>query len=132
MSDSTTPHETSESGHDEAHDHGIGHVVPFRVLIGTGLALLVLTWLTVLAVRVDLGDANIWIALGIAGIKSAFVALIFMHLWWDRPFNGFVFVTALAFIVLFLSFALTDTIEYQRDVITGDAPKVQQMLQDSP
>ena len=34
----------SDSQHDHGHDdHGVGHVVPIRILMATGLALLVLS-----------------------------------------------------------------------------------------
>lgn len=110
------------SGHD---DHGVGHVVPFKPLILTGLALLVLTVITVAVAQVDLGELNIWVALLVATVKAAFVALFFMHLFWDRPFNGFIFVGSIAFVVLFIALALTDTFEYRDSVIPGDSKDVQ-------
>ena len=115
---------------EEQHHHGVGHIAPLRALIGTGVALLILTWVTVAAASVDLGEANIWVALGIASLKGALVALFFMHLRWDRPFNSIVFVTSLGFVALFISLALTDTFEYQETKIPGDAPAVVQTIQD--
>jgi cytochrome c oxidase subunit 4 len=109
--------------------HGGIHVVPMHLLVATGIALLVLTWLTVAATKIDLGDLNIYIALGIAVIKGALVALYFMHLRWDRPFNGFVFVGSLAFVALFISLTMTDTSAYQENIIQGDAAKVQEKIQ---
>ncbi len=100
------------------------HVVPTKVLVGVWAALIVLTWLTVSATKVDLGSLNIYIALGIAVVKSAFVALYFMHLRYDRPFHGVVFVVAVLFVALFISFALLDTKEYQPDTIPGYAPAI--------
>ena len=100
------------------------------LLIGTGLALLVLTWVTVAVAGIDLGEANIWVALGIAVLKGTLVAMIFMHLRWDRPFNGIIFVAALAFVTLFIALALTDTAEYQADLHPGDAPAVESKLQE--
>ena len=71
-----------------AHDHhGVGHIVPYRILVATGGALFVLTWVTVAVARVNLGEANIFVALAIAAFKASLVALFFMHLRWDRPFN---------------------------------------------
>lgn len=101
---------------DHAHSHGVGHVVPIKLLMAVGGALLVLTWLTVMAMKIDLGDGNIYLALGIAVVKASLVALFFMHLRWDRPFNGFIFVTSISFVALFISFALTDTLEYRQEV----------------
>ncbi len=100
------------------------HVVPTKVLVGVWAVLIVLTWLTVSATKVDLGPLNIYIALGIAVVKSTFVALYFMHLRYDRPFHGVVFVVALLFVALFISFALLDTKEYHADTIPGYAPAI--------
>ena len=102
----------------------MGHVAPLRALIGTGLALLVLTWLTVSASMIALGEGNIYIALGIAVVKGSLVALFFMHLVWDRAFNAIIFVGSLCFVGLFLALAMTDTSAYQEDLIAGDAPAV--------
>ena len=109
-------------------DHGVGHIVPIWILAATGGTLLVLTAVTVLAASFDFGPANVWIALAIAGVKATMVVLLFMHLLWDRPFNAILFVTSLAFVALFISFALTDTREYAVDMDTGNAPEVQMQL----
>ena len=71
------------------------HVVPWAVLAGVFVALLVLTYITVAVTSFDLGSLNLWIALGVATIKGALVVLYFMHLRYDSPFNSIVFVTAL-------------------------------------
>ncbi len=113
---------------DPPSSHGVGHIVPAKTLVATGLALLVLTLITVWAAKIDLGNLNIWIALAIAVLKASLVVLFFMHLRYDRPFNGFVFVTYLEFVAIFISFALTDTKEYAPDIDTGDAPKVVEAL----
>ena len=102
------------------------HVVPTKVLVAVWLTLIVLTWLTVSATKIDLGGLNIFIALGIAVVKSAFVALYFMHLRYDKPFHGVVFVVALLFVALFISFALLDTKQYHPDTIPGYAPGIVQ------
>ena len=115
--------ETEEHGH-----HGVGHIVPVKVLAATGGALLVLTVITVWVASYDFGNVNIWVALSIAAIKGSLVALFFMHLRYDRPFNGIVLVASLAFVALFISFALTDTREYAPDMDTGNAPLVEQKL----
>ena len=102
------------------------HVVPMKILIGVWLALIVLTWLTVTVTKVNLGGLNIFIALGIAVVKSTFVALYFMHLRYDKPFHGVIFVVALLFVALFISFALLDTKQYHPDTIPGYAPGIVQ------
>jgi cytochrome c oxidase subunit 4 len=41
------------------------------------------------------------------------VALYFMHLRYDHPFHGLIFVVALGFLALFMSLTLMDTQQYQ-------------------
>ncbi|MHC5005586.1 MAG: cytochrome C oxidase subunit IV family protein, partial [Planctomycetota bacterium] len=105
--------------------HGVGHIVPVRYLVATGLALLVLTVVTVWIAQFHFGAANIFVALAIAVLKASLVVLFFMHLRWDRPFNSFIFIASIAFVALFIAFALTDTIEYRGDLAGGDAPAVE-------
>ncbi len=109
-------------------DHGVGHIVPIWILAATGGTLLVLTVVTVWAAVIDFGPANVWIALGIAGVKASMVVLLFMHLLWDRPFNGVVFVASIAFLAVFIGFTMTDTFEYRPDIATGNSLQVQQKL----
>ena len=116
------------SGPGPAPAHGIGHLVPTSALVGTGLGLLVLTWITVVVAGIDLGEANIYIALAIAALKGSLVSLFFMHLRWDRPFNGIILVGSICFVALFLALAMTDTAAYQDSMIPGDSPKVVQKI----
>jgi cytochrome c oxidase subunit IV len=108
----------------------VGHLVPVSALIGTALALLVLTIVTVAVRYVDLGEANIFIALGIAVVKATLVCLFFMHLWWDRAFNSFIFVASVGFVALFMAFAMMDTSEYRADREQGPAEDVIKAIQD--
>jgi cytochrome c oxidase subunit 4 len=102
------------------------HIAPFRVLAAVWVTLLVLTWVTVAATGVDLGRFNLWLAMAIATVKAALVLLYFMHMRYDRPINAIVFVTALLFVMLFVGFALMDTLAYQPELIPGYAPAVTQ------
>ncbi len=104
------------------HHAGVGHVVPLQLLIGVLLVLLVLTFLTVAITWVDLGPFNLAAALGIALVKATLVALYFMHLRWDRPFNGVILLLSLALVMLFVGLSLVDSSQYQPDIIPGDAP----------
>lgn len=130
---SATPAATQRNGHadaDHGHEHSGPHVVPLPLLIGTFVALLVLTGLTVGASTLaregilDLGSLNIWIALIIAGAKATLVGLFFMHLRWDKPFNVFVMVATLAFVILFLGFAMLDTRNYETTRKPAYAPNI--------
>lgn len=106
----------ADSHSHDSHGHGVGHVVGPGILIANGLALLVLTIITVLVARVDLGPANLIVALAIATVKASLVCLFFMHLYWDRPFNALILIASLAAAVLFISLALTDSVEYHHEI----------------
>ncbi len=108
--------------------HGVGHLVPVRVLAITASALLVLTVVTVWIASFEFGNLNIWIALAIAVAKGSLVVMFFMHLKYDRPFNALIFCASLAFVALFISFSLTDTKEYAPDLLPGNAPLVADKL----
>lgn len=97
---------------DNAHSAYHAHVVPPRILIGVFTALMVLTFVTVAATWVNLGPANIWLALGIAVVKAGLVAMYFMHLRWDSPFNGIILISAMFFVALFIGIAILDSREY--------------------
>lgn len=102
--------------------HAVGHVVPLWLLAAVLGALLVLTYITVAATYFDLGSANLWLAMAIATVKAYLVALYFMHLRFDRPFNGVLFLCALVFVALFVGIALMDSLAYRPDLIPGYAP----------
>jgi cytochrome c oxidase subunit 4 len=104
---------------------GFVHIAPFRVLAAVWVTLLVLTWVTVAATGVDLGRFNLWLAMAIATVKASLVLLYFMHMRYDRPINAIVFVTALLFVMLFVGFALMDTLAYQPELIPGYAPGIE-------
>mgnify|MGYP006307082207 CR=1 FL=1 len=115
---------------DSGHEHGDGafhvHVVPFPVLLGVFVALLVLTGITVGVAQYDFGDMNIVVALAVAAVKGSLVALYFMHMKYERPFNAIVFVISLAFVALLIGVSLMDAFVYQEDLIPGYAPGLEQ------
>ncbi len=108
-----SPHEGEGHGGSHGDDDHHPHVVPLRLLVGVFVALLFLTWATVAIVEVDLGAFNVWAALLIAFAKAVLVALYFMHLRWDSPYNSLVLIAALLFVVLFLGITIVDTLQYQ-------------------
>jgi len=111
---------------DAVHDeHALAHPVPVWILLGTFAALMVLTFLTVAATWIDLGRLNIWLALFIALIKAVLVALYFMHLRWDSPFNAAILFASLFFVVLFIGIAILDTQQYQPLYAPPAGPVVQ-------
>ena len=120
-------HHAHHAHGDEAHPE-VGHVVPVRYLYAAGLALLVLTVVTVAVRYVDLGEANMPVALGIALVKATIVALIFMHLRWDRPFNLLVLIGSIIFVLLLIAFASMDVHQYEATIFGGNAPEAQATL----
>ena len=122
----------SHAAHD-SHGHGephplVGHLVPYSTLFATGIALLFLTVITVAARYIDLGEANIYLAIGIAVVKATLVSLFFMHLRWDRPFNLMVLVGSMLFVVLMMVFCMMDVGQYQPTLNKGNPAKVQTFL----
>ena len=121
---------TAEHDH---HDDQIGHIVPVKFLALICGILLFLTAVTVWVSRYDFADINISelniiVAMIVATIKATLVGLYFMHLRWDRPVIGFIYVFAILLVVLFVGMALTDSTAYQPDIIKGDTPIVSQAL----
>ena len=107
--------------------HHVGHVVPMSILIGVAASLMVLTVITVTVTTWDFGGRiNLVVAMSIAVVKGSLVALYFMHLKWDKPFNGVIFVTSLALLGLFLGLAILDTVTYEPERIPGYAPEIEQ------
>ena len=114
-------------------DDQIGHIVPVKFLTLICCILLVFTVITVWVSRYDfaeinISELNIIVALLVATIKATLVGLYFMHLRWDRPIIGFIFVGSILLVVLFVGMALTDSTAYQPDIVKGDTPKVAQAI----
>src|SRR5436190_16045171 len=84
-------------GDEHAPAHGIGRYV------AVWLILLAFTALTVITGRIDLGSANIFIALAIATTKATLVVLFFMHLWDGGGVNRLVFVVSVLFALVLIA-----------------------------
>jgi cytochrome c oxidase subunit 4 len=91
VADTTQHKEGSHEG-----GHGIGRYALIWAL------LLVFTALTIFTGRLDLGAANIFIALAIATTKATLVVLFFMHLWDMGGVNRLVFVVSVLFAVVLI------------------------------
>ena len=94
----------------------VGHEVPWPLLAIVAAALLILTWITVTVASVNLGEFNLWVALIIATVKASLVCLYFMHLRYDRAFNKVAWLSALAFVALFIGLTLTDAVSYHDEL----------------
>ena len=101
--------------HDHDHDHDEPHAVPLGFLTLVFVALMALTWVTVAATWVNLGELNIYIAMGIAFVKATLVGAYFMHLRWDSPLNGVILIGSLLFVTLFIAFASVDKGQYKHN-----------------
>jgi cytochrome c oxidase subunit IV len=94
----------------------LAHVVDLRVLLAAFVALIALTAITVAVSYFNFGPFNLIVALGVATIKAAIVALWFMHLRYDSGLNAFVFLVGIAFLGLFLTIAMLDSVQYRPEV----------------
>lgn len=105
------------SAHSDDHDdHGLAHALPISLLVGVWAALMSLTGLTVWSAQYDLGRLDLPVAMGIATVKALLVALIFMHLLWDKKFHGILFIASLVFAGLFVTFSMMDVGQNMPDV----------------
>jgi cytochrome c oxidase subunit 4 len=95
------------------HKHGHVHVVSPKLLLTVYGILLVLTVLTVSITSVNLGNFNLAVALLIAVAKASVVALYFMHLRWDSPFNAIALIAAFFFVAIFIGISMLDSHEYK-------------------
>jgi cytochrome c oxidase subunit 4 len=102
VAESATPSDKLNVDHDRRGHSAVPYVVVWIALLG-------FTALTYTTGRMHLGGG--WalpLALSIATLKSALVALIFMHLNESSGATRLVFVTALVFVALLLIFTLAD------------------------
>ncbi len=111
------------SSQSNSHEHK-SHALPIPLLVGTWLALMALTVLTVLLAKVHLGQIDFLVAMLIATTKAALVALIFMHLLWDKGFHSVLVVSGVLFLALFMGATMFDRAHYQDsiDALERDYP----------
>ncbi|GEM_PF-1851222 len=93
----------------DPHGHHV-HVTPLWPMVGTFVALILLTILTVVTAKgLYFGNAiNLVIALIIAGTKGVLVAAFFMHLLYDRAINTVIVIATMFAVVLFISLTVVD------------------------
>lgn len=85
------------------------HILPLRLYIGVGAALLILTGITVWVAKYDLGSINLIVAMLVAGVKASLVVLYFMHLKYDNRIYMTVFLLALLMLATFITLTMADT-----------------------
>ncbi len=117
MSDNPSRHVDTDLVH--------GHVSSPAQLIGVFVALLALTGLTVSAASWQLGDFDVWVSLGIAGLKATLVAAYYMHLRYDHPTNAVLLIFSVFVVVLFLGLTLSDTLRLAPELDAASASQVE-------
>ena len=84
------------------------HIQSYGKLLSILLILLALTGFTVFISRVDLGSANIWIAIMVASVKASFILLYFMHLKYESLLIKSSFLATIGFLAILISFMFWD------------------------
>ncbi len=93
--------------HETEHQHP---PVRYRTLVFTWVALGILTGLTIAASRINMGAANVWVALGIAATKSCLVIGIFMNLRRESRLFKFGLMAALVVLAIFIGMTFIDVL----------------------
>ncbi|MCL4814481.1 MAG: cytochrome C oxidase subunit IV family protein [Vicinamibacteraceae bacterium] len=84
------------------------HIASLRLYWTVFALLMVMTVLTVAVTFVDLGAANLYVALGIAIFKATIVVLYFMHARWSSRLTHVVILSGIVFLGILFSFTLAD------------------------
>lgn len=84
---------------EQGHQH---HIVSFETCVKVFVSLLVLTVVTVLVSRVDLGAFNFSVAMLIATVKAGVVVMFFMGLKYDSNENRSIFFVSFIFVFIFI------------------------------
>jgi len=88
------------------------HITPLRTYFKIGMALFLLTFLTIgaHALRQYLQPFSALIAFSIAGVKAYLVMAWFMHLKYDKPTNRLIFASGFVFLAVLLGFCALDIV----------------------
>lgn len=95
----------------------VGHVSSIPQLFAVFGALVAMTILTVALSGKLPGAGGMLVAMGIATVKALLVALYFMHLRYDRPFHGYVFLASIMFVFCFFGITSLDSAAYRKDIM---------------
>ncbi|MHB2153334.1 cytochrome C oxidase subunit IV family protein [Calditrichota bacterium GD2] len=101
------------------------HILPLKVYLLSGAALLLLTVVTVAISFVHLGPFNLAVAMLIASFKASIVALIFMHLAYDNKLFLSIFLVSIAFVTVFIVLTMFDTLR-RGDLYQESAKPIQE------
>ena len=86
------------------------HIVPYKTFTIVWICLLILTGTTIAVAQYDLGTLNIWVALGIAILKSGLVVAVFMHMKYENRLFKLSLFAALAILVIFIGLNFFDVL----------------------
>ena len=92
------------------------HETSAAAYLWTWVALVVLAAATYLLSRLDLGAAQVPVALVIAVVKGLFVVLVFMHLLEHGPTSRIFFGIAFTFILLLIGLSTADVMTREQDL----------------
>jgi cytochrome c oxidase subunit 4 len=86
------------------------HIVPYKTFAIVWIFLLALTGITITVAQYDFGALNVWVALGIAVLKSGLVVAIFMHMKYENLLFKLSLLAALAILALFIGLNFFDVL----------------------
>jgi len=86
------------------------HIVPYKTFIIVWVALLILTGTTVAVAQFHFGAWNIWVALGIAVLKSGLVVAVFMHMKYETRLFRLALFSTLAILAIFIGLTFLDVL----------------------
>jgi len=86
------------------------HIVPYKTFALVWIGLLTLTGITIAVAQYDLGVLNVWVALGIAVLKSGLVVAVFMHMKYENRLFKLSLFAALTILALFIGLNFFDVL----------------------
>lgn len=90
--------------------HDSHTIVPYRTFIIVWIALLVLTVVTVLVSRIDLGALNVWVAVAIASFKTSLVIAWFMHMKYEQWLFKLLLLITIVTLAVFIGLTFVDVL----------------------
>ena len=86
------------------------HIVPYTTFAIVWVGLLILTGITIAVAQYDLGALNVWVALGIATLKSGLVVAVFMHMKYENRLFKLSLFAALLILATFIGLNFFDVL----------------------
>lgn len=84
------------------------HITPYSLFAKVLIALLILTFISVLITYVHFGALSVAVALSVATIKVALVLIYFMHLKWENTFLRLMVLGVFILFALVIVFTFSD------------------------